>query len=71
MGFTCPDKVAVQGVHVDVLTHRLGSSHQGLAHNLTPKEPLGGGYPVMPSSVGRGKRKRLEERKPLGSVSLK
>lgn len=53
-GFTCPDKVAVQGVHMDVLTHRLGSSHQGLAHNLTPKEPLGGGYPVMPSSVGRG-----------------
>lgn len=45
---------------MDVFTHRLGCSHQGLAHNLTPKEPLGGRYPVMPSSVGRGKWKRLE-----------
>ena len=45
---------------MDVFTHRLGCSHQGLAHNLTPKEPLGGRYPVIPSSVERGKWERLE-----------
>jgi hypothetical protein len=53
--FTCPNKVAMQRMHVNIFTHRLGCSYQSLAHDLTSKEPLGGRYPVMPSSVGRGK----------------
>lgn len=56
---------------MDVFTHRLGCSHQGLAHNLTPKEPLGGRYPVMPSSVERGKWKRLEGRCELRKPPVK
>ena len=39
---------------MDIFTHRLGCSHQGLAHDLTAKQPLSWGYPVMRSSVGRG-----------------
>lgn len=50
---------------MNVFTHRLGCSHQGLSHDLTPKQPLVCGYPVMPSSVGRRKQERLGE---LGQI---
>jgi hypothetical protein len=40
----------MQRMHVNIFTHRLGCSYQSLAHDLTSKEPLGGRYPVMPSS---------------------
>lgn len=49
---TCSDKVAVQGVGVQAVAHRLGRSHQGLANYLTSKQTLSAGHPVVGPPVG-------------------
>lgn len=47
---TCSYEVAVKRVCKKIVADRLGCSHQGLTHNLTPKQALSAGHPVVSSS---------------------
>lgn len=49
---TSSDKVAVQGVGVQAVADRLGSSHQGLTNYLTSKQTLSAGHPVVRPPAG-------------------
>lgn len=47
---TCSYKVAVERMGIMTIADRFGCSHKGLTHNLTPKQALCAGHPVVSSS---------------------
>ncbi len=55
---TCSYKVAVERMGIEIITDRFGSSYEGLADYLTPKQTLTAGHPVVRPS-GEKQRSNL------------